>query len=581
MTTTEPPDQPLRVALAQIDPTVGDIQGNRDLILDAWHRAHDTGADLVVFPELAVTGYPPEDLLLKPAFVAANVEAIESLATEGPEGTVAVVGYVGLAAHDPDADEDGADWDVTVPARDLRNSAAVIADGSVVARYHKWRLPNYGVFDEARYFVPDDDVLVLSVAGVGVAVTICEDLWTEDGPASRAAAAGAEVVLSLNASPYHRGKRDQRERWARHHATTDRTHVVFVNQVGGQDELVFDGDSFLIGRDGTATVRGAQFAPDLPVADVQVERVGVDGPSCSGFRRARDPLPPPTDVPRLGPVEEVWGALRLGVRDYCRKNGFGEALVGLSGGIDSAVTAAIAADALGAENVLGVGMPSPWSSDHSLEDARALAEMLGMPYEEIPIQPMMGAFEEALAPLFDGLEPDVTEENIQARIRGVLLMAISNKFGRILLTTGNKTEMAVGYATLYGDMAGGFAVLKDVPKLLVFELARWRNSVSPAIPERSITKPPSAELRPDQVDTDSLPEYEILDPIVCALVEEDRSIADIVASGLGGRALVERVSRMIDIAEYKRRQAPPGVKITERAFGKDRRVPITNGWRDH
>jgi NAD+ synthase (glutamine-hydrolysing) len=554
----------VRIALAQTNPTVGDVTGNTDTILAAWREAAAAGADLVVFTELTVTGYPPEDLLLKPEFVAANLAAVERLRAEGPAGCTAIVGHVAEDATDDDPrplDE----WDVTVSARRLSNAAAVLRDGAVVGTYRKWRLPNYGVFDEARYFLPDDDPLVVDVAGVPVGVTVCEDLWAEAGPVAQAAAAGARVVANLNASPYHRGKRADREGWARHHVSRDGTWLVYVNQVGGQDEVVFDGDSFLMGPDGRVHARTVQFATDLVVVDVDLD-AGVAARTAGA------------DADRLDPVAEVWEALVLGVRDYVTKNGFADVHIGLSGGIDSAVTAAVAADALGPDHVTGVAMPSPWSSDHSLADAEALAGHLGIAYDVIPIEPAMDAFAGMLAEQFAGTEPGLAEENLQSRIRGVTLMALSNKHGSLVLTTGNKSEMAVGYATLYGDMAGAFAVLKDVDKLLVYELARYRNTLGPAIPQRTIDKPPSAELRPDQLDTDSLPPYEVLDPILDAYVEDDLSIDRIVADG-HDRATVERIVAMVDRAEYKRRQAPPGPKVTDRAFGKDRRVPITNGWR--
>ncbi len=565
-----------RVAMAQINPTVGDIEGNVARVLEAWEAAAAQGADLVVFTELTITGYPPEDLLLKPEFVQANVEALQRLAQQGPSGTAAVVGYVARGDDRTDTER----WDVTVSVKGLSNAAAVLADGEVVGTYNKGRLPNYGPFDEARYFVTDDEVLVVNVAGVPVGVTICEDLWTDEGPVAATAAAGARVVANLNASPYHRGKRDERERWARHHASWEGVYVVYVNQVGGQDELVFDGDSMLLDPKGGVLARGAQFEADLVVVDLLEDPAPVVGvPSVEGFTGDRPPLEVvPAEPPRLEPPAEVWGALVLGTRDYCRKNGFGTAVIGLSGGIDSAVTAAVAADALGPDNVLGVGMPSPYSSDHSLADAEELTKLLGVGWEVVPIEPAMGAFDGMLAGLFEGRDPDVTEENVQARIRGVILMAISNKFGRILLTTGNKSEMAVGYATLYGDMAGGYAVLKDVPKVLVYELAEWRNTVSAAIPVNTITKPPSAELRPDQFDSDSLPPYEVLDPILEAYVEDDLGVEEIVALGFD-EAVVRRVVGLVDRAEYKRRQSAPGVKITDKAFGRDRRVPITNRWR--
>ena len=564
----------LRVAMGQISPTVGDIDGNVELILDAWRRAADAGADLVVFTELAITGYPPEDLLLKPEFVAANLEALHRLRDEGPAGTVAVVGYVGTAIPGPDMES----WDDTVSARELRNSAAVIADGRVVGTYDKWRLPNYGVFDEARYFVADDIPLLVRVGGVPVGVTICEDLWTEGGPFAQAAARGAKLIVSPNASPYHRGKRADRMRWLDHHATTDDVWIAWVNQVGGHDDVVFDGDSMLVGPDGVVVARAAQFQADLVVVDVDIPEAEIPAADLPGFTDPRPELEPHEDAPRLEEIEEIYEALVLATRDYCLKNGFRQAVLGLSGGIDSALTAVIGADALGGENVKGIAMPSPYSSDHSLSDAELLAGNLGMPYLVIRIDEAMAAFEGMLAEAFEGREEDVTEENIQARIRGVVLMALSNKFGSILLTTGNKSEIAVGYATLYGDMAGGFAVLKDVPKTVVYELSRFRNTRGAAIPEGTITKPPSAELKPGQVDEDSLPDYDTLDDIIEAYVAGDCGIAAIVARG-HDEEVVREVVRLIDRAEFKRRQGAPGPKITERAFGKERRMPITNAWR--
>ncbi|MDX1620822.1 MAG: NAD+ synthase [Nitriliruptorales bacterium] len=572
----------LRVALAQLDVRVGDIDGNVERILGAWRDAHERGADLVVTSELSVTGYPPEDLLLKPEFVAANLEAVDRLAAQGPSGTAIVVGYVGAEESHDEPD----DWDVTVSARDLHNSAALLADGEVVGTYNKWRLPNYGVFDEARYFHADDDRLLFQIAGVPIAVTICEDLWVEEGPVAEAVEAGAKVVCSLNASPYHQGKRRERERWVRHHATTQGVHLLYVNCVGGQDEVVFDGDSMLAAPDGEVVARGAQFDEDLVVVDLEVD--SGDAPSgiasVPGAGQDRPALDTPEPSDRLDDVAEVWHALRLGLRDYCHKNGFTEAVVGLSGGIDSAVAAALAADALGPENVTGVGMPSPYSSDHSLEDAEQLATNLGMRWECIRIDAGMEAFDQMLSEQFEGTERGVAEENLQARIRGTLLMALSNKFGSIVLATGNKSEMAVGYATLYGDMAGGFAVLKDVPKLLVYDLARWHNEHGPGrdgrgIPQNSIDKPPSAELKPGQTDEDSLPPYEVLDDIIAAYVIDDLGIDAIVDRG-HDRGVVRDVIGKIDRAEFKRRQAPPGVKISERAFGRDRRVPITSQWRN-
>jgi len=567
----------LRVALAQLAPRVGDIEGNVKLLLHAWKESATAGADLVVATELAVTGYPPEDLLLSPDFVAAAQEAVYRLAAEGPAGITLIVGGIAETPDHPDLVE----WDVAPATRALRNRAFVLRDGAIRATYDKWRLPNFGVFDEARYFVPGEVPLVVEVAGVPVGVTVCEDMWTDEGAVAAARAAGAAVIANLNASPYHRGKRAERERWIRHHALASEVAVVWVNQVGGQDELVFDGDSMVLDAAGEAVARAAQFAPDLVVLDLEVgggDR-GSDGADPEpGVAPVVVPLLRPEPVARLSEVAEVYEALVLGTRDYLGNNGFRTAVLGLSGGIDSALTCAIAVDALGADQVIGVAMPSPWSSAHSLADARELADNLGCHYHEVPIEPAMKAMDHLLVELFQGTESGVAEENIQSRLRGLTLMALSNKFGHLVLTTGNKSEYAVGYATLYGDMAGGYAVIKDVPKLLVYELSRLRAARGPSIPAGTIDKPPSAELRPGQLDTDSLPPYEVLDPIIEARIEDDLSLDDIVALG-HDHQVVARVLRLIDLAEYKRRQSAPGPKITRRAFGRERRVPITTAWR--
>jgi NAD+ synthase (glutamine-hydrolysing) len=586
----------LRVVLGQIAAQVGDIDGNRERVLTAWRAAAAQGADLIVFTELTITGYPPEDLLLKRDFVAANLAALRQLTREGPAGTSAIVGYVGAGEGDT-TDRDH--WDVALATRGLTNSAAVLRDGVHVATYDKLRLPNFGVFDEARYFTPRDRPCVVDVAGVAVGVTICEDLWVEQGPTQAAVAAGAELVVNLNASPYHRGKRADRERWVTHHARLGRVPVAYCNVVGGQDEVVFDGDSMLAAADGRIVARGAQFEDDLVVVDVEVAHGGADAATvapavapggAAGVRPAavptvaRRPLPDRRDPPRLEPLAEVWAALVRATRDYCHRNGFADALVGLSGGIDSAVVVAVAADALGPDHVTGVGMPSPYSSQHSRTDAAALAATLGITFHELPIGEPLAAVGDVLdghvVTGFDQqhAEPGVAYENLQSRLRGLLLMALSNEHGAIVLTTGNKSEYAVGYATLYGDMAGGFAPLKDVPKLLVYDLARWCNRDGETIPWGTIDKPPSAELRPGQVDQDSLPAYETLDDIVAAYVELDLSIEAIAARGHPFEE-VKRVTRLIDVAEFKRRQSAPGPKITTRAFGRDRRVPMSSGWR--
>ncbi len=558
----------MRIALAQLNPVVGDIDGNAAAVREAYDEAVAAEAHLVVTGELALTGYPPEDLVLKPAFVAACGEALEGLAAHTGEVAL-VVGFVEDLQDVDEAWRPVASEATSYPP--LANAAALLRAGRVEAVYRKRRLPNYGVFDEARYFHAGTQTVTFEAAGARVGVTICEDMWGDDGPVPEAVEAGAQVVLNLNASPYSRGKRAEREHWASRHARQSDVWVAYANRVGGQDEIVFDGDSFVMGPDG-AVARGAQFDTDLVTVDLAV------GQQASG-RLTRE------ECDRLGPVAEVYAALVLGTRDYVRKNGFERALVGLSGGIDSAMTAVVAVDALGAEAVTCVIMPSPYTSSSSITDAKQLASNLGVATLELPIERIMEAFDDALAEPFAGTEPGVAEENIQSRIRGNLLMALSNKHGDIVLATGNKSEYAVGYATLYGDMAGGFAVLKDVPKTLVYELARHRNAegsarsddTSEVIPSAILDKAPSAELRAGQRDTDSLPPYDVLDPILKAYVEQDRSVAEIVSMGFD-KQLVQEVARLVDRAEYKRRQAPPGVKITPRAFGKDRRVPITQAW---
>jgi NAD+ synthase (glutamine-hydrolysing) len=537
----------------------------------------------VVFTELAVTGYPPEDLLLKPEFVQANLDALDELARRGPAGTTAVVGYVGCREEDDTDATDPEHWDVSLASRNLRNSAAVLADGEVAATYDKVRLPNYGVFDEARYFTPGSGPCVVEVAGVPVGIVVCEDLYLEHGPVDAAVEAGARVLVSCNASPYHRGKRAERERWVTRHAAEHDLWLGWVNCVGGHDDVVFDGDSMLAAPGGAVVARGRQFATDLLLLDLEVDSSPTQGPAAvlAGFDGSRDPLPEREDVERLDPVAEVYEALVRATRDYCHRNGFEDAVIGLSGGIDSALTFAVAVDALGADHVTGVAMPTAWSTDHSKDDAELQAKAMGTPYRVLPIAPAL----EAMGDVLEGLVATdfdegagVAYENLQSRIRGLLLMALSNEHGSIVLTTGNKSEYAVGYATIYGDMAGGFAPLKDVPKLLVYELSRWRNRDGEVIPNSVIEKAPSAELRPDQKDEDSLPPYEILDDIIEAYVEDDQGIDEIVARG-HDEETVREILRKIDGAEFKRRQGAPGPKITRRAFGRDRRVPITNLWR--
>ncbi len=527
------------VALAQLNLMVGDIPGNARRVIDTARRLHGK-ADIVVFPELTLTGYPPEDLLLRPACDARVDSALGEIA-RAAEGITLVVGYPAV--------RDGVRY----------NIAGVVRDGVVESEYRKMELPNYSVFDERRYFEPGDSALVFRQGSVEFGVTICEDIWF-DKPVQRAAAAGAQVLLNLNASPFHQDKAAERETLVADRAARFNVSVVYVNLVGGQDELVFDGGSFVVDANGKVAHRAAFFEESESLL------VFHDGVPCVA------------DIARFPDVDEqVYRTLVLGTRDYVRKNGFDSVVLGLSGGIDSALTLAIAVDALGPENVETVAMPSRYTAQISGQDALQQAQRMGVRHQTISIEPAFRAFLEMLSETFSGTEADITEENIQARCRGILLMAISNKRGRMLLTTGNKSEMSVGYATLYGDMAGGFAPLKDVPKLLVYRLARWRNRDSEAIPKRVIDRPPSAELRADQKDTDSLPDYETLDGILALYVEQDRSPDEIIAAGFN-RALVERVTGMVDHNEYKRRQAPPGIKITRRAYGRDRRYPIVSGF---
>lgn len=556
----------LRVAICQLNLRVGDLDHNTEAILSAYAVAESQNADVAVFPELALCGYPPQDLLLKPGFIDGVSSATAKLA-EGITGRcVAVVGSV-----------DG-DPNRTTGATETRagmwNVALVIQNGTVTGSYRKRALPNYGVFDEKRYFNPGSDgQRIFHIAGVPVGITICEDLWATEGAALRDSAKGASVILNLNASPFQINKQFDREAMAADRVGAVGVPIVYVNLIGGQDELVFDGGSFVMGADRRVTVRLPRFVEQVAVVDVVIDPgTGTGTDARSGTA--------PLVVVESGP-EEVWRALTLGLRDYVDKNGFGDVGLGLSGGVDSALVAALAVDALGSERVHAVLMPSRYSSDHSIKDAEELASNLAIERRTIPIDKAHVAFEEILAESFDGMEEDLTEENIQSRIRGVLLMALSNKLGWMILTTGNKSESAVGYSTLYGDTAGGLAVIKDVPKLLVYELCRWRNEVAGEgngwIPESILTKAPSAELRPDQRDDESLPPYETLDRLIEAYVEDDLSRAEIIAEGFNPE-MVDRVVRMIDRAEYKRRQSPPGLKITRRSFGLERRLPITNGF---
>jgi NAD+ synthase (glutamine-hydrolysing) len=564
----------IRLAACQINTFVGDLEGNASRVLAALERAEAAGADVALFPELALTGYPPEDLLLKPGFVADNLEVLDRVAAATTE-CAAVIGFV-------DAD------------RDLYNAAAVCAGGRVLGRYHKRLLPNYAVFDEQRYFAAGSSPLSLFlIAGVRCGVSICEDAWSPTGPIADQAAGGAELMLNINASPYYAGRLVERERMLATRANDSGCVLAYVNQVGGQDELVFDGASLVMDANGEVLASAPQFEEDLLVVDLEVRPVfrkrlldprgRASAPALptvvvTEASRATAPEVPSRFAPAVPAVDEVYRALVLGTHDYVTKNGFTDVVIALSGGVDSSLVACIAVDALGSEHVHGVAMPSRYSSAGSESDAEKLARNLGIDFRTIPIEPAHAAFLEMLGPSFEGKPADLTEENLQSRIRGVVNMALSNKLGWLVLTTGNKSEMAVGFSTLYGDTAGGFAVIKDVPKLLVYELCRARNSRSPDIPEAVLTKPPSAELRPDQRDDQSLPPYELLDPIIEAYVEDDQTAGELVEAGFDPE-LVRRVVRLVDLAEYKRRQSPPGVRVTPKAFGKDRRVPITNLYR--
>ncbi|RBY85976.1 NAD+ synthase [Blastococcus sp. TF02A-26] len=593
----------LRVALAQVDTRVGDIAGNTELVVDWAARAARADAHVVVFPEMTLTGYPAEDLVLRESFARASEHALVDLATtldeKGLGGTAVVVGYLahtegrGPAAVDepPTADEDRP-ADANPRHGAPRNAAALLYGGEVVVRYYKRHLPNYGVFDEARYFVPGTELPVVRLHGVDVALTVCEDLWVEGGPCGVAGEAGVDVVLSPNASPYERAKDDARLPMVQRRAAEARASVVYCNQVGGQDELVFDGDSMAVAPDGTLLARAPQFVEHLLTVDLAIDpssvperREGRIGPmTVTRHVLSTEPVPAYEPLPAavaepLSDCEEVWRALVLGLRDFIGKNGMPSVVLGLSGGIDSALVAALAVDALGPDRVYGVGLPSKWSSEHSLADAEDLAQRTGLHYTVVPIAPMVDAYESSVE--LSG----VAAENLQARVRGTLLMALSNQHGHLLLTTGNKSEVAVGYSTLYGDSAGGFAPIKDVPKTLVWELARWRNAYAAErgetepIPANSIEKPPSAELAPGQQDSDSLPSYEELDAVVADYVDRDLGMAELLERGHDPE-IVARVLRLVDTAEFKRRQSAPGTKISLKAFGRDRRLPITNRWRE-
>jgi NAD+ synthase (glutamine-hydrolysing) len=574
----------IRFGIAQINSTVGDLSGNTRKIAEFIDRAKSLGVDLLTFPELAITGYPPEDLLLKPQFIKQNRESLDKI-IEYSSGIAIVVGFV-----DSDAD--------------IYNAAAVLYNKNLVGVYHKFYLPNYGVFDENRYFQAGKECPVFVIYGIGIGITICEDIWYETGPATVQASAGARLLVNISASPYHAGKGLSRERMLATRAADNVAIVAYNNLVGGQDELVFDGNSVIFNEKGEPIARGRQFEEDLVVADLdmesvfrsqlhdprrrketpwvkkEMERVTKFEVSNEGPVVTKPPLPP-RQVERLNEIAEIYQALVLGVRDYVRKNGFEKVVIGLSGGVDSSLVAVIAADALGAENVIGVSMPSRYSSPGSKSDAEALARNLGIEFRVIPIEKAFSSYLETLAEPFKGVQPDSTEENIQARIRGNILFALSNKFGWLVLACSNKSETAMGYTTLYGDMSGGLIPLKDVPKTMVYKLAQYRNRQAGkgVIPPAILTKAPSAELKPDQKDTDTLPPYDMLDPILKAYVEDDLAIDQIIAMGFD-RETVLRVAKLVDRNEYKRRQAAPGIKITPRDFGRDRRLPITNRFKE-
>lgn len=542
----------LRVALSQINCTVGDLEGNAGKIKAMLKQAGDRETELVVFPELAICGYPPEDLLLKPKFIQDNLRKIQELAGS-VRGPAAIVGFV---------DKKG---------KDIYNAAALIYDGKVRGVYHKMLLPNYGVFDEKRYFKPGEKPGVFKLGSQALlGLSICEDIWYEEGPVKREARSGCRLIININASPYHLGKIKEREAMVRSRAKANKVFIAYLNLVGGQDELVFDGRSMVVDDKGKVIARAEAFKEDLLIVDLPVE----------GWERQdkpRRPLPR-KEVQPLAPEAEVYQALILGLRDYTGKNGFEKVVLGLSGGIDSALVAALAVDAMGKDNVTGVFMPSRYSSAGSEEDTRELARLLGIKLIVFSIEPLYKMYLATLEPFFAGASRNIAEENIQARVRGNILMAFSNKFNWLVLATGNKSEMSTGYATLYGDMAGGFALIKDVPKTLVYQLSRYRNSLAAQIPENILNKAPTAELKPNQKDSDTLPVYEKLDPILKAYIEEDQALEKIAARGFD-QEVVLKVLAMVDKSEYKRRQSPPGIKITPKSFGRDRRMPITNKYR--
>jgi len=578
----------LRIALAQINPTIGDFEGNTSKILSCIKKAKKVGVQLVAFPELAITGYPPEDLLLKTKFIEDNLDALKKIQKNVGDITV-IVGFV-----------DRKD--------DIYNAAAIIYNKKLIDTYHKMYLPNYGVFDEYRYFQAGTRCPIYQIGDTWIGVNICEDIWYPEGPARLQALAGAEVIININASPYHIGKGKFREDMLSTRASDNLVMVAYLNTVGGQDELVFDGHSIILDQNGKVIVKGKQFEEDLIIADLDLE--GIMMGRLHAPRRRQEVMKlekgavekitiPIEKIPSekktklrlhvssirhmvLEPLEEIYKALTLGTSDYVNKNGFKGVVIGLSGGIDSALVTCVAADALGKENVTGLFMPSPYTPKESREDVYAFSGNLGVKVKEVPIHIIFQSYLDSLQREFTGLPADATEENIQARIRGNILMAFSNKFGWLVLTTGNKSEMSVGYATLYGDMAGGFAVIKDVPKTMVYELCKWKNKRAGriVIPERMFSKEPSAELKPDQKDSDTLPPYPVLDPILRAYIEDDKGFEEILSLGCEVEC-AQKVIRMVDTSEYKRRQSPPGIKITQRAFGRDRRFPITNKYRGY
>ncbi|MEK6689697.1 MAG: NAD+ synthase [Nitrospirota bacterium] len=574
----------VRIALAQINPTVGDLTGNIKKIVDYIKKAKKSGAHLVVFPELAITGYPPEDLLLKPHFIKDNFKALKEV--QGyTKGITAIVGFVDKKSDSSLKDRTG-----------IYNAAAIMNNRKLIDIYHKVLLPNYGVFDEFRYFRPGKRYPVYFFNGILIGVNICEDIWFPDGPTKFQAKAGAKLIININGSPYHAGKRLLREKMLISRAKENKVIIAYVNLIGGQDELVFDGQSIIVNEKGDVVARGKAFEEELILYDIdipdrrsvksresrskgqKIERIVITKEHLSVLST---PIPE-REIKPLSEIEEIYGALVMGTKDYVEKNGFKKVIISLSGGVDSSLVAAIAVDAIGRDNVTGLFLPSPYTSQKSKEDTYKLVRNLGIRLIEIPITEIYEQYLKNLSEDFKGLPQDTTEENLQARIRGNILMAFSNKFGWLVLTTGNKSEMSVGYATLYGDMAGGFAVIKDVPKTMVYKLCEYRNKRegNPLIPQRVLWKEPSAELKPDQRDSDVLPPYEVLDPILKAYIEDDRSFEEILKMGCD-IACAQNVVKMIDRSEYKRRQAPPGIKITPRAFGRDRRFPITNKYRSY